>query len=142
VPLARMGASARFCAQPQELERCIRAWDRAWLPSLLLCGTLFRWPLEWRWRGGLAMLLAEARLDCSCGTTVGLMARSGFASQRAWPAPRACRGAWRAMCHIAGLVELTRPVALQQFPDNEPRSLDELAGFSFTLTPDLMRPDL
>ncbi len=46
------------------------------------------------------------------------------------------------MNHIAGLVELTRPATLHEFSCNEPRSLDELAGCSFTLTPDLMRPDL
>ncbi len=46
------------------------------------------------------------------------------------------------MSHVAGLVELTRPATLHEFSDCEPRSLDELGGFYFTLTPDLMRPSL
>jgi hypothetical protein len=46
------------------------------------------------------------------------------------------------MSHVAAPVAVTGTATPHGFSNNEPRSLAELGGFYFTLTPDLMRPDL
>jgi len=78
--IARVKTPLR-AAERLELYTCIHAWDRAWRPSILLCGGMMRWPLEWRWRGDLALFLTELR-------ATGLLVRhNGQTSGSIWLVP-------------------------------------------------------
>ena len=80
-----------WAAERTELFTCIKAWDRAWRPSILLSGGMFRWPLVWRWRGDLALLLAELR-------AAGLIARhNGRTDGSIWLVPHSAPGRLQAL---------------------------------------------
>ncbi len=83
--IARIRTPLR-AAERTELYTCIQAWDKAWRPSILLCGGMLRTFFEWRWRGDLALLLAELR-------TAGLLVRyNGSPAGAIWLVPHSAPG--------------------------------------------------
>jgi hypothetical protein len=88
--IARIRTPLR-AAERTELYTCIEAWDRAWRPSILLSGGMFRWPLAWRGRGDLALLLAELR-------AAGLLVRhNGRTHGSIWLVPHSAPGRLQAL---------------------------------------------